>query len=280
MDHNIRLTIAYDGNGYVGWQRQPEDKGISVQQRVEEAVSEMLDHPATITGAGRTDSGVHAFGQVANFTCDKPVPVEKIQTILNNILPDDIRIMEVGAAAPDFHARFTPHEKRYRYLIEQEPRVSAFANHYSWNVGEMLNIPAMQNAALALVGEHDFRNFTLSGVSATNFVRRISSVEIYEPYESKFYFPWQQLNSPLVIDVTGNGFLYKMVRLIVGRLVAVGQGRIPSRAIFGYLNGDFNENIAPAPAQGLYLDHIWYEGDTFDDDMTDEDMYDENGLVF
>ncbi len=260
-EHNIRITVAYDGTNYVGWQRQPENKGISIQQRLEEAASEMLGHAVTINGSGRTDAGVHAFGQVANFICDKPVPVDKMCSILNNILPEDIRVMKASIESPDFHARFTPHMKCYRYIIEQEKRVSPFAPHYSWQVGEMLDICAMHNAALALVGEHDFRNFTLSGVSATNFVRRISNVEIYEPFQMEAVFPWQQLNSPLVIDVVGNGFLYKMVRLIVARLVAIGQGKLPSRAMLGYLNGEVTENIPPAPAQGLFLASVGYEHD-------------------
>ena len=280
-EQNVRIKIAYDGTNYVGWQRQPEDRGVSIQQTLERALAEMLEHPVTLNGAGRTDAGVHAMGQVANYTCDKPVPVEKVPVILNNLLPRDIRVLEAKVENASFHARFTPHEKRYRYVIEQAPRVSAFGTNYTWQVGEPLNLLTMQSEALALVGEHDFRNFTVSGVSANNFVRRITGVEIYEPNADKAYFPWQQLNSPLVIGVTGNGFLYKMVRIIVGRLVAAGQGKLPRHAIFGYLNGTVTEQIPPAPPRGLFLESITYEGDEdTDGNFTDEDLYDENGLVF
>lgn len=260
MERNIKMTVAYDGTSYIGWQRQPASQGISIQQRLEEAVSFVLGHPVTIHGAGRTDAGVHAIGQITNFSCTKPLPIEKMAKVINNLLPPDIRVMEAVEVAHSFHARFTPHTKRYRYLLEQGCRCSPFAAHYSWQVPGPLNLNAMRQSAQVLLGEHDFRYYTLSGVSTKNFVRKIYHLDIYTPNQPQCpLFPWQELRAPLVIDVTGNGFLYKMVRLIVCRLVAVGQGRLPDQAISAFLHGELKENIPPAPSQGLFLEKIWYE---------------------
>jgi tRNA pseudouridine38-40 synthase len=259
MERNIKLTIAYDGAAYVGWQRQPAAQGVSVQQRLEEAIGAVLGHQVTLHGAGRTDAGVHAVGQVASFRCDKPLPLAKMAAVINNLLPEDIRVREAEEVALDFHPRITPHMKTYRYLIEQGSRCSPFAAHYSWQLTAPLDIAQLRQEAEALVGEHDFRNFTLSGVSAQNFVRRIECISIYHPAQpEELLFPWQELNSPLVIDVTGNGFLYKMVRLIVARLVAVGEGRLPEGALAAYLSGELRQRIPPAPACGLFLWQIRY----------------------
>ncbi len=258
---NIKLTIAYDGSKYLGWQRQPQHHGSSIQQVLERALTSLLGNPVVVSGAGRTDSGVHAFGQVANFICDKPMPVERMVTVINRILPPDIRVLAAEAVDDDFHARFTRHHKRYRYLIERGERNNPFSNQYSWQLEDKLNLEAMDRASRALVGSHDFRHYTLSKVSATNFVREITEINIYEPEKQTMptFFPWQELVNPLVIDITGNGFLYKMVRLMVGRLVAVGNKRISEEKIAEFLDGSFWRNIPPAPAQGLFLDQIWYE---------------------
>ena len=161
--------------------------------------------------------------------------------------------------AKDFHARKTPHSKRYRYLIEQGKRNSPFANNYSWQIGCNLDCRAMEQGASILLGEHDFRHFTLAKASVKNYLRTIYSIDIYPLDVQEAFFPWQQLVSPLVIDIEGNGFLYKMVRLIVARLVAVGQGQIPYQAVGDFLQGNKPKNIPPAPAQGLFLDEIFYQ---------------------
>lgn len=260
MERNIKLTIAYDGSGFVGWQRQPAHHGMSVQQQIEDALSALLSHKVVIHGAGRTDAGVHAIGQVANFFCDKPLPIAKLAEILNNILPASIRIISAVEAPPEFHARFSPHKKRYRYLVEQGRRCSPFAPSYSWQLDDMLQLDAMTQAAKSLVGRHDFRHYTLAKTSVVDFVREIYSLQIYLPPQAKeVFFPWQELAEPLVIEVTGNGFLYKMVRIIVGRLVAIGKGELPPEALAQFLSGQRQDNIPPAPARGLFLDHIWYQ---------------------
>ncbi len=259
MERNIKLTIAYDGSGFVGWQRQPAHHGKSIQQQIEDSLSALLDHKVVIHGAGRTDAGVHAIGQVANFFCDKPLPIDKLADILNNILPSSIRIISAIEVTPEFHARFSPHKKRYRYLIEQGRRCSPFAANYSWQLDSKLNLDVMSNSAQSLVGRHDFRHYTLAKTSVIDFVREIYSLQVYQPPQSRdVFFPWQELCDPLVIEVTGNGFLYKMVRIIVGRLVAVGKGELPPEAMAEFLSGVRHDNIPPAPARGLFLDYIWY----------------------
>ena len=259
MERNIKLTIAYDGSAFVGWQRQPAHHGMSIQQQIEDALTALLGHKVVIHGAGRTDTGVHALGQTANFFCDKPLPIDKLAEILNNLLPSTIRITAAVEAAPDFHARFTPHKKRYRYLIEQGRRCSPFAANYSWQLDERLHLETMQRAAGDLVGRHDFQHYTLAKATVQDFVREIYSLQVYQPPQAKAaFFPWQQLCDPLLIEVVGNGFLYKMVRIIAGRLVAIGRGELPPTALGEFLRGERKDNVPPAPAKGLFLDHIWY----------------------
>jgi tRNA pseudouridine38-40 synthase len=258
---NIKLTIAYDGSNYLGWQRQPAHHGISIQQKLEQALADLLQQPVTIHGAGRTDAGVHALGQVANFYCSKPLPIEKLPLVVNRLLPADIRIVAAEAVAESFHARFSSHIKRYRYVIEQGRRCSPFARDYSWQIESAVDIAAMQRASRVLLGKHDFRHFTLSKATVKDFVRELTEMEIYTVPQSgeDTPFPWQQLIDPLVIDVSGNGFLYKMVRLIVCRLLAVGQGKLPEEAIADFLSGSFWRNVPPAPPQGLFLQRISYQ---------------------
>lgn len=255
---NIKLTIEYDGTNYAGWQRQPLHQGITVQQQLEKALCTVFREQIVINGAGRTDSGVHALGQVANFYCHKPVPVERIVMATNHQLPQDIRLVEACEVPMSFHARFTSHTKRYRYLLEQQTQPSAFSHRYSWQLEEKLDIEAMRKGAEFLLGEHDFRNYTVAGVSAENFVRNISDLLIYEPQQIEQIFPWQRLQQPMVIEVAANGFLYKMVRLIVCRLVSVGRHDLPPEAIQGFLDGSFKQNIRMAPPQGLMMVRVNY----------------------
>ena len=259
---NIKLTVEYDGTDYAGWQRQSLHQGITVQQQLEKALSTVFREKITVNGAGRTDSGVHALGQVANFYCHKPVPVTRVAMAVNHQLPEDIRVVEACEVPISFHSRFTSHTKRYRYLLEQQTQPSAFSHRYSWQIEEKLDMEAMRQGAVFLLGEHDFGNYTVSGVSAENFVRNISDLQIYEPAQSENFFPWQRLQQPIAIEVAANGFLYKMVRLIVCRLVSVGRHDLPSVAIKGFLDGSFKHNIRMAPPQGLMMVRVDYaDGD-------------------
>jgi len=258
MEQNICLTLSYDGTNYVGWQRQPADHGVSVQQRVEEALSEVYREPVVIAGAGRTDSGVHALGQCCTFTAKKPVPVDKLAEILNGRLPEDIRILAAWEVEAGFHARFSATGKRYRYTLEQGRRNNPFNSRYTWQLEAPLDIPLMREAAATLLGYHDFRNYTLSGVSVTTFDRTIRALDILIPEERDARFPWETLLDPVVIEAEADGFLYKMVRIIVGRLVAVGQHRITLDEFRGFLDGSFDRNIPPAPARGLMMLEVHY----------------------
>lgn len=258
MNRNILLTLSYDGTDYIGWQRQPTYQGISVQQTLEQALGQVLGHAVSVTGAGRTDAGVHALGQRCNFFCDRPVPIAKLAAITNHRLPPDIRISQAEETAADFHARYDAKSKRYRYILERGARPSAFGGRFSWQIEDELEIDLMRRGAELLVGEHDFRHFTVSGNEAKTSVRRIYGLELSEPESAAVLPPLSPLTRPLVIDVEGNGFLYKMVRIITGRLLALGRGCISLSEFAGYLDGSFDRNIPPAPARGLTLMEVKY----------------------
>ncbi len=254
----IKLTIAYDGTDYCGWQRQA-NKSATVQQTIEDALASLLYQPITIHGAGRTDSGVHALGQVASFECCKPFPASNLQHALNNILPSDIRIISTEEAADDFHARYCAIGKRYIYLIDCNGQANAFNCRYGWHLPGKLDIKAMQQAAALLVGKHDYYHFSARGSNAKTTVRTIKSINIYQPNIIAPVFPWQYLHDPWVIEATADGFLYKMMRIISCRLIAVGQGIISLSDIGGYLDGSFNKNIQLAPAKGLLLANVYFK---------------------
>ncbi len=251
---NIKLIIEYDGYNYQGWQRQAKDKGCGVQQVVEEALSELLRQKITINGAGRTDSGVHALGQVANFKAPKPLPAANFKPALNNILPPDIRIKQSLAVGADFHARYSAIGKRYQYLLAYD-QVTAFNQRYFWPQAKALDIAAMEEAATYLIGEHDFRHFSLKGGKIVDFRRNIEHIKIFKPNPA--IIPCY-LSDPLLIEAKGNGFLYKMVRLIAARLVAVGQGKIKPQQMADFLAGQVPLRIPPAPANGLSLVEVYY----------------------
>jgi tRNA pseudouridine38-40 synthase len=250
----IKLTLQYDGSAYVGWQRQAARHGLSVQQALEDALARLLGQPVTLHGAGRTDSGVHAWAQVAHFCCPVAIPPPQLAPALNHILPADIRVRAAEAAEDSFHARFSATGKRYRYLLAaDEP--SAFNYRWYWPLKQWPDEEAMRLAAQLLIGKHDFRHFTLSNCNATNFVREVRAIRIYRP--GQLELPCH-LEQALAIEAEGNGFLYKMVRLLVARLLAVGQGRVPPAAMAEFLSGRPPLNLPPAPAQGLMLMEVYY----------------------
>ena len=257
----ILLTVEYDGSGFVGWQRQPSFHGVSVQQTLEEVLGEVYGEHVATHGAGRTDAGVHALGQRCHFWANKPVPIEKLPQILNQKLPSAVRVREAEPVADSFHARISARGKHYRYVIERGAAASAFTGRYTWQLEQALDVAAMREGAAFLLGEHDFRHYTLSGASVRSFVRRLDRLSITEPAAGETLFPWCRASRPLLIDAEGNGFLYKMVRLIVGRLVSVGRGEIMPSRMGDYLDGSFTQKIPPAPPQGLMLMEVRYDGD-------------------
>ncbi len=252
---NIALTIEYDGSRYVGWQRQIN--GLSIQQVLEKVLQELLFEPVTLFGAGRTDAGVHALAQVANFHTQKPLPPENLAFAMNNLLPKDIRIAQVDVMPEDFHARYSAKVKTYRYLISTAKNNSVFVAPYVWQLGKDLDLTAMGQAAQYFVGEHDFAAFSVTGSSVKSSIRMITAVKI-EQIKARPCSDWQTVIDPIVIEVTANGFLYKMVRLMVAYLVAIGLKKLEPESIKMLLEQKEPPNIAPAPAQGLMLARIEY----------------------
>ena len=245
---HIRLLLEYDGTDLCGWQRQPN--GPTVQQHVEEALAKLLAHEVTIVGASRTDAGVHARGQVASFRTERPIPLVGIRRGLNTLLPDAIAVRDAAEASDEFHPRFSATGKHYRYSIlaraDRSPRLRARA----WHVAERLALPAMQQAADALVGEHDFSAFRAAGCTAATAMRRVDAIAITrtEP-------------DVLDIDVRGNAFLRQMVRIIAGTLVEVGLGkRTPAEVAEILASRDRTRAGQTAPAHGLELVAVRYDG--------------------
>lgn len=243
---NIKLTIEYDGTNYHGWQIQKN--AVTVQEYVEKALAKLLGTETGVTGCSRTDVGVHAYGQVATFHTESNIPAEKFSYALNNLLPEDIVIQKSEEVPPDFHPRYSSKGKKYRYLICNSAHQSALMRNRACHVRPELNFEEMQKASRYFVGEHDFAAFQATGGQVRSTVREIYSMSI-EKKEDKI----------IEIEVTGNGFLYNMVRIIAGTLIYVGMGKLTAEDILGILKElDRRKAGKTAPAQGLYLMEIYY----------------------
>ena len=246
---HIRLVVEYDGAELCGWQRQAN--GPTVQGHLEAALGKLLAHEVTVTGASRTDAGVHARGQVASFRTERPIPLHGIRRGLNSLLPPAIAIAEASEAADDFHPRFSATGKHYRYLVftrgDRSPRWAGRA----WHHPGALDLAAMRQAAAALVGEHDFAAFRGAGCTARTTLRRIDEIAIDAGGE-----PWF-----VAFDVRGNAFLRHMVRILVGTLVEVGRGSRPAEQVAEILAAkDRTQAGITAPAHGLELVSVRYDG--------------------
>ena len=245
----IRLIVEYDGTNYAGWQRQKN--GYSVQQALEEAFERASSQRAAITGAGRTDAGVHALAQVAHMDTDCTIPPHKISYAMNTFLPPDIRVKRSEKAEDDFHARFNARGKTYRYTIYNAPHPSAIYRNLSCHISSSLDLCAMRSATECLLGTHDFASFCAAGSEVKDTVRTIHAITIAE--ETPF----------IHIEVTGSGFLYHMVRIIAGTLIDIGLKRIPSERMQEILAGKSRTIAsATAPAQGLVMVAVYYEPET------------------
>jgi tRNA pseudouridine38-40 synthase len=242
----LKITLAYDGTRFVGWQRQAE--GESIQGVLEEALARFEGAPVTVHGAGRTDAGVHALAQVASVQLTCGHDVETLARALNAQLPEDLRVLEVAEAPPDFHARFDARTKTYRYQIRNGGVASPFDRAYVWNLPERLDLEAMRTAARTLIGRHDFAAFQSIGTSLPDSVRTIQRSDI-------------RTEGGLVLyEVTGDGFLRHMVRAIVGTLVEVGRGwRQPDNVAALVAGGTRAQAGATAPAHGLFLVRVDYD---------------------
>ncbi len=242
----LKLTLAYDGTNYAGWQFQPDR--ATVQGAVESAIQKVTGEQLRVIASGRTDAGVHAEGQVVSFRSATELPADVLVKALNANLPHDIAVSDVADVAADFHAIRCAVRKRYRYLISDGPVRDVFARQYCWQYSQSLDVDAMQRAAAALTGEHDFRGFESSGAPRQSTVRTVYELTVRRRPDSK-----------IEIEVEADGFLYNMVRAIVGTLVEVGRGAetadFPQQVLEAC---DRRAGGATAPPEGLVLLHVDY----------------------
>jgi tRNA pseudouridine38-40 synthase len=258
MSRVLKLTLAYDGTAYVGWQRQAE--GVSIQGLLEEALARLEGAPVMAHGAGRTDAGVHALGQVASARVTAAHEATVIRRALNALLPGDVRVMAVEEAAPDFHARYSALGKLYEYRIWQGDVQPPFARAWSWHVARPLDADAMDRAARRLEGRHDFSAFQSAGSAVTSAVRTVTCarVDVREPSADTAGEAGGR-GRLLVVRLEADGFLRHMVRAIAGTLVEVGQRRRDESAMAALLDSrDRAASGATAPAHGLVLVAVRY----------------------
>ena len=242
----VKLIVAYDGTNYCGWQIQPN--GITIEQRLNEALTDLLKEPIKVTGASRTDAGVHSLGNVCIFDTNTRMPAEKISYALNQRLPEDIVVQESCQVSEDFHPRFSKSRKTYEYRILNRKfrnptrRLDTYFYYYD------LDLEAMQQAAAYLEGEHDFKSFASTGGQAETSVRTIYSCTVTRDEDI------------IRIRVKGNGFLYNMVRIIAGTLIKVGAGEIKPEEIKEIMAACDRSAAGPtAPAHGLTMIGLEYE---------------------
>jgi tRNA pseudouridine38-40 synthase len=246
LRRNIRLLLEYDGTGYHGWQRQLD--AATVQGVLEDAVARLTQAPVAIIGSGRTDAGVHARGQVANFRTDSAIPLKAFHQGLNSMLPKDIAVLEASEALPSFHARKSARAKTYEYRILNRSTRSPLHRNHAWWLAPHLDLPAMTAAAAALPGEHDFTAFRASGSDNINPVRRVLAAE------------WRdEPGGWLSFTITATGFLRGMVRSLVGTMAEAGRGKAPPLILAELLESGARHLAGPtAPPQGLYLVEVFY----------------------
>ena len=252
----IKLTLQYDGTDYSGWQVQVKE--TTIQGLLEHALAEITGSPTRVTGAGRTDAGVHALEQTAVFNTESDLQPDVFLRALNARLPDDIRVIASAEVPEDFHPRYSARNKTYSYLISCHVPYSVFLKRYSWHVSYPLNCDAMKEAGGYLIGKHDFSSFRASGCSSKHPVRDISELRVRKL--DSVDFMGFRFNVPVVkITITANAFLRHMARNIIGTLVEVGKGKIVPAKMKEILEAK-DRKIAgkTAPARGLFLEKITY----------------------
>src|SRR5512138_3385612 len=251
----LKLTLAYDGTRFVGWQRQAD--GESIQGLLEGALARFEGAPVTVHGAGRTDAGVHALGQVASATVTFTHPVDTIARALNAQLPEEIRVLEVVDVATDFHARFSARSKTYRYQIRAGTCGDPFTRAFVWQLAESLDVAAMRRAAAALLGTHDFAAFQSAGTDVSATVRTIFRSEFGDTDLPSCLVGVRRM---LVYEVSADGFLRHMVRAIVGTLVEIGRGWRSASSMPALLAARQRGVAgATAPPHGLFLVSVDYD---------------------
>jgi tRNA pseudouridine38-40 synthase len=240
---NIKLLLEYDGTNYVGWQRQ--ENGRSIQAEIETVLAKALQEEVDVIGSGRTDAGVHARGQVANFRTQSPLSPDEIYGALNGLLPEDIVVRQVEEVSVDFHARYSAKARTYSYLITLQP--SALIRNFSWYVKYKLDCPLMQRAAKDIVGKHDFASFCKTQSEVEHHVCDVSLSE------------WSVNGTVLRYAITANRFLHGMVRALTGTMVDVGRGYTTYDEFRMILEKkDRSEAGMAAPAKGLVLESVTY----------------------
>jgi len=246
MQKNFKLTIEYDGSEFHGWQRQKKDR--TVQGVIETAVATMIGQPVALIGSGRTDAGVHALGQVANFLCDTELSAAIFRRGLNSLLPKDVAIRSCSLVDVSFHARFSAKSKIYQYCILNRDIPAAVGRQYCWFIRKKIDIETLRAAAGYIAGTHDFKSFEGTGSPRSSTIRQVLRAE------------WQQPEPDhLIFRIEADGFLRYMVRNLVGTLVQVGQGDItPDDFRRILLSTDRNQAGATAPPQGLFLMEVRY----------------------
>ena len=242
---NIKLTIEYDGREFNGWQKQPNK--LNIQGSIERAIEEITGEKVDLNASGRTDAGVHALGQVANFKTDSNLPIDKFPIAINSKLKKSIRILNAEEVDDRFHSRLTCKRKTYRYVINNTTIGSAIYRYLETHIPQKLDVNEMSKAVKYFEGEHDFKAFKASGTSSKSSVRTI--------YEAKVY----KIDEKIYIELTGNGFLYNMVRIIAGTLVDVGLGKIKATDIPDIITQGKRELAGKTlPPNGLYLVKVEY----------------------
>lgn len=242
---NIKLTIEYDGSNYSGWQRQKN--GISIEETLEEAIKKITNEDIKIVGSSRTDAGVHAKGQVANFTTCSKIPVERFPAAINSKLPPDIAVVNAEEVPLDFHSRYSSKGKMYSYTILNRKTPPALMRNYVTHCAYDLDFEKMKKAAVFFIGTHDFSAFKSTGSSVKTSIRTVNLLELLKDGEIiKMY-------------IEANGFLYNMVRIIAGTLIDVGRGKIPYESIPEIIRSkDRTKSGQTAPASGLCLEKVYY----------------------
>ncbi len=242
---NIKLTIEYDGKEFNGWQKQPNK--LNIQGEIERAIEEITGEQVDLYGSGRTDAGVHSLGQVANFKTNSKLPIEKVAIAINSKLKKSIRIKKAEEVSENFHSRYNCHKKKYRYIINNSSQGSAIYRGLEYHVSQKLNVEEMKKAIKFFEGEHDFKAFKSSGTSSKSSVRTIYNAEL------------KQNGERIIIELTGNGFLYNMVRIISGTLLEVGLGNIKAEDIPNIIESKDRKMAGKTlPPHGLYLVEVMY----------------------
>ncbi|NLB89470.1 MAG: tRNA pseudouridine(38-40) synthase TruA [Syntrophomonadaceae bacterium] len=243
--HRIKLILEYDGSNYHGYQRQKN--AHTIQEEIESGILKLVGQSINTISAGRTDTGVHALGQVVAFDTDSSIPPEKWSFALNSVLPPDIRVISSELASSEFHPRYDAISKIYNYKIYRKAQGKTIFRNYALCMTEPLNIPAMQEACKLIIGKHNFKSFCASGSSVKNFERTVMNCAITEE--------WPFVN----LEIEANGFLYNMVRIIMGTLLEIGQNNLKPEMMSDIIKAENRALAGPtAPPQGLYMVEVKY----------------------